>query len=101
MQLGAVELISVDLYTGLPAIINKAEYPDMIFLSNQKRNSDQVVRPVRHPRNLPYNPFARHILWNLQDVIKNASVKRTSISKLSQAGKYGERPKAERIKAFA
>ena len=49
----------------------------------------------------PYNPFARHILWNLQDAIKNASVNRTSISKLSQTGKNAERPKAERIKALA
>ena len=66
-----------------------------------QRNSDQVVRPVRHSQNPPYNPFARHILWNLQDVIKNASVNRTSISKLSQTGKNAERPKAERIKALA
>ena len=66
-----------------------------------QRNSDQAERPVRHPENFPYNPFARHILWNLQDVKKNARVNRISISKLSQTGKYAERPKAERIKALA
>ena len=59
------------------------------------------MRFVRHHENLPYNPFARHILWNLQDVIKNASVNRTSISRLSQIGKDAERPKAERIKVLA
>ena len=61
----------------------------------------QVQRFVRHPENLPYNPFALHILWNLQDAIKNASVNRTSISRLSQTGKNAECPKAEWIKALA
>ena len=73
----------------------------LTYRDEAQKNSEQVVRPVRHPQNLSYNPFARHILWNLQDIIKNANVNRPSINKLSQTGKNGGRPKAERIKALA
>jgi hypothetical protein len=92
-------------------------FPDNLFLIKLKRlkphnrlsspafssaaEKCQVQRFVRHPGNLPYNPFARHILWNLQDARNNASVNRNSISRLSQTGKNAERPKAERIKALA